>query len=133
MGTITARKRKDGSVGYTAQILRKKGGRIVFREAKTFDKKREAESWIRFRETEIDKPGALERLNADRFTLADAIDRYVEEKGTIGATKDQVLRTIKTFKLATIDCADNEGGLPTVESFEWRASFTQPPSLVQTA
>ncbi|MES4993755.1 MULTISPECIES: site-specific integrase [Agrobacterium tumefaciens complex] len=106
MGTITARKRKDGSVGYTAQILRKKGGRIVFREAKTFDRKREAEAWVRFRETEIDKPGALERLNANRVTLADAIDRYVKEKGTMGATKDQVLRTIKTFKLATMDCAD---------------------------
>ena len=26
MGTIVARKRKDGSVGYTASIVRKKGG-----------------------------------------------------------------------------------------------------------
>lgn len=60
MGTITARNRKDGSLGYTAQILRKKGGSIVVREAKTFDRKREAEAWARFREIEIDRPGAVE-------------------------------------------------------------------------
>ena len=34
MGTITARKRKDGSTGYTAQILRKKGGVILHRETR---------------------------------------------------------------------------------------------------
>ena len=99
MGTITARNRKDGSLGYTAQILRKKGGRIVFREAKTFDRKREAEAWVRFRETDIDKPSALERLNADRFTLADAIDRYVKEKGMMGATKSRCSERSKPSRL----------------------------------
>jgi integrase len=105
MGTISARKRKDGSTSYTAQILRKKGGSIVHREAKTFDRKREADAWIRFREAELDRPGALERVSAKKFTLADAIDRYNDEKKEIGRTKAQVLDTIKSFAIADMECS----------------------------
>lgn len=101
MGTINARKRKDGTTGYTAQILRKKGGAIVWREAQTFDKKREAEAWIRWREAELDKPGAIEQLSKGDSTLADAIDKYVAAKRTIGRTKEQVLRSIKTYPVAS--------------------------------
>jgi integrase len=105
MGTISVRKKKDGTPSYTAQIVRKKGSATVWREAKTFAKKREAEAWIRFREGELDKPGALERVGAKTSTLADAIDRYNEEKKEIGRTKAQVLDTIKDFAIADMDCA----------------------------
>ncbi|MDF0659690.1 tyrosine-type recombinase/integrase [Rhizobium sp. BC49] len=103
MGTISARKRQDGSSGYTAQILRKKGGKIVWREAKTFDKEREAKAWIRWREAELDRPGAIEQLSKSDSTLADAIDKYLAAKRTIGRTKEQCLRTIKTFPIAAKD------------------------------
>ncbi|MGX0937100.1 hypothetical protein ACUXQ2_003173 [Cupriavidus metallidurans] len=33
------RVRKDGSIGYTAQIRLKQGGGVMFTEAKTFDRK----------------------------------------------------------------------------------------------
>jgi integrase len=105
MGTISARKRKDGSIGYTAQILRKKGGAIVLREAKTFDRKREAEAWVRFREGELDKPGGLERAVAPSSTLAAAIDKYLTEYKDIGRTKAQCLKTIKTFAIANMECS----------------------------
>lgn len=105
MGTITARKRKDGSTGYTAQILRKKGGTILLREAKTFDKRREAEAWIRFREGELDQPGALEQAVKPTSTLAEAIDLYVKERKDIGRTKAQCLRSIKDYTIASIDCS----------------------------
>ncbi|MBB4272962.1 site-specific integrase [Rhizobium mongolense] len=105
MGTISARKRQDGSTGYTAQILRKKGGKIVWREAKTFDRQREAAAWIRFREAELDKPGALERASAKSSTLADVIDLYTREKKEIGRTKAQCLRSIKDYTIASMDCA----------------------------
>src|SRR3990167_2537255 len=36
MGSIIARKRKDGSTGYRAQIILKSGGENAFREAKNF-------------------------------------------------------------------------------------------------
>lgn len=38
----------DGCALYTALSPGKKGGHIVFRKAKTFDRKREAEPWYIF-------------------------------------------------------------------------------------
>jgi integrase len=104
MGTITARKRKDGSTGYTGQIVRKKDGAIVLREAKTFDSKREATAWIVYRETELDKPGGLERAVRPSSTLADAIDAYTKRVTDIGRTKTQCLRSIKDYRIANMAC-----------------------------
>ena len=59
MGTITTRKRADGTVGYTAQIRLKQGGRVVHSEARTFDRKPAASAWLKKRETELAEPGAL--------------------------------------------------------------------------
>ncbi|MEF2548909.1 tyrosine-type recombinase/integrase [Aurantimonas sp. E1-2-R+4] len=101
MGTITARKRKNGTTGFTAQIVRKKGGVIVWREAKTFSKKREAVAWAAWREGELDRPGAIDQLNRPAATLADAIDKYLADKRTIGRTKEQVLRTISAHSIAS--------------------------------
>ena len=42
MGTITIRKRGDGTAGYTAQIRIKRGGKIVHTEAQTFDRRQAA-------------------------------------------------------------------------------------------
>lgn len=106
MGTINARKRKDGSTGYTAQILKKQKGVIVHREAKTFDRKEAAKAWIKRRETELSEPGALERAKAPDATLAAAIDRYIaESEKAIGRTKAQVLRSIKDYDIANMECA----------------------------
>ena len=52
MGTIIGRTRKDGSKAFTAQIVIKKGGAIVHREAQTFDRKQAANAWIVKREAE---------------------------------------------------------------------------------
>jgi len=111
MGTIVTRKRKDGSTAFTAQILIKSKGQIVHREAKTFSKEREAKAWMGWRETELKKPGAVNTAKAATYTLADAIDRYLAEKKTIGRTKEQVLRSIKSYPIAAmqadaIDSAD---------------------------
>ena len=104
MGTIISRKRTDGTVGHTAQILIKRGGKIVHREAKTFERKLVAKAWLARRETELAEPGSLERRPDP--TLAVAIDRYIaESKKTPGRTKEQVLRTIKTYDLAEMQCS----------------------------
>ncbi|MBB4067430.1 tyrosine-type recombinase/integrase [Gellertiella hungarica] len=105
MGTIVAKTRKSGSISYTAQIVRKKGAATVHRESKTFSKKREAEAWLRWREAELDKPGALEKINVKSVSLATAIDTYVEAKRDIGRTKAQCLKTIKSFQIGSIECA----------------------------
>jgi integrase len=104
MGTIISRKRTDGTAGHTAQILIKRKGKIVHREAKTFDRKLVAKAWLAKRETELREPGSLERRPDP--TLAVVIDRYIDESNkAIGRTKEQVLRTIKTYDLADMQCS----------------------------
>jgi integrase len=104
MGTIIARKRRDGSTGYMAQIVLKRKGAIVHREAQTFDRKQAAKAWLARRETELAEPRALER--PEDPTLAAVIDRYIEEsKRKIGRTKAQVLRTIKDYDIANMRCS----------------------------
>ncbi|MCV9960707.1 site-specific integrase [Pararhizobium sp. BT-229] len=110
MGTIVERTKADGSVVFVAQILLKQKGKIVFREGRTFARRPAATSWIELREAELRKPGGIQsvqKAKAQRYTLADAIDRYVgENEKAIGRTKAQVLRTIKDYEIAGMDCEE---------------------------
>lgn len=91
-------------MGHTAQIVRKKDGKIVHREAKTFDRKPAARLWLARRETELSQPGGLDRVEDPQLHVV--IDRYVaESKKAIGRTKAQVLRTIKTYDIAELRCS----------------------------
>lgn len=106
MGTIVARKRKDGSTGYTAQVIKKKDGKVVWREAQTFDRRQAAQAWIVKREDEFSKPGGLQKLQTPNGTLSDAIDKYIaSSRKTLGRTKAQVLEAIKAYDIANMDCA----------------------------
>jgi len=105
MGTIVARKRKDKSTAFMAKIILKDKGKVIHRESKTFERKPAAAAWIAKREEELREPGAIERANATHVTLADAIDKYVGESlKAIGRTKAQVLRSIKEYEIAKMDC-----------------------------
>lgn len=109
MGTIVERPRKDGTVGYMAQISLMRDRKIVHRESKTFDRRPAANAWIKKREAELAKPGGLEAARRDRRdpTLSEAIAKYITESAkAIGRTKAQVLATIKTFDIADIPCSD---------------------------
>lgn len=104
MGTIVTRRRKDGTTGHSAQIVIKRGGKIIHRESKQFDRAQAAKAWLARRETELAAPGALERRPDP--TLGAVIDRYIHEsKKAIGRTKAQVLRTIKTYDIADMTCS----------------------------
>jgi hypothetical protein len=106
MGTIFPRKRKSGTTGYHAQLLIKRKGTIVHRASRTFDRKQAAAAWLEKRETELAKPGALERGKTPDPTLASVIDRYTEESvKDIGRTKAQVLRAIKRYYIANQQCS----------------------------
>jgi integrase len=110
MGTVVSRRRADGSQGHTGQIVIKKLGQVVHREAQTFDTHKEAVDWMRDRESELAKPGALDRLQQQAGgkgkTLSDAIDKYTAETNkVIGRTKAQVLNSIKAYDIADLDCA----------------------------
>ena len=107
MGTVIPRKRKDGSTGYHAQLILKRGGEIAHRETRTFDRKQAASAWLEKREKELAKPGALELEKTPDPTLAAVIDRYTNESiKEIGRTKAQVLRAIKTYDIANRNCSD---------------------------
>jgi len=64
VGTITPRKREDGSIGHTAQIRLKKGGQVVYTEAKTFDRAPAAKAWLDKRERKLAQPGGDFALRA---------------------------------------------------------------------
>jgi integrase len=88
-------------MGYRAQILRKKDGKIIWRETQTFDREQGAKAWLARREDELTKPGAMER-RADP-PLRVVIDRYItESERAIGRTKAQVLRTIQKMDIADL-------------------------------
>jgi hypothetical protein len=100
MGTIVGRTRKDGSKAFTAQIVIKKGGVIVHREAETFDRKQAANAWIVKRD-ELKRPDGLGRKEDP--TLAVVIDRYIkksrnpkESRNPVLGSKAQMLSAIKT-------------------------------------
>lgn len=106
MGTITPRKRKDGSIGYTAQIRRKEGRRTVYTEAQTFDREPAARAWLAKRERELSQPGALESAKQEDPALSEVIERYIREsKRDIGRTKAQVLRAIQAATIGGMRCS----------------------------
>jgi len=104
MGTVVARKRKDGTVGYSARIVIKQGGGLAYREGQTFDRQAAALSWIRKRETELAEPGGMHKV--DDPALSKVIDQYIaESRHELGRTKKQVLATIKCDIIADMKCS----------------------------
>ncbi|MCL6284806.1 site-specific integrase [Ruegeria sp. 2012CJ41-6] len=107
MASIIERTRKDGSKSFLAQIIRRASN---YQESRTFDKRKTAETWAKNREKEIDKEIAAGRTpkkrSEKRVTLADAIDKYIDESMTeIGKTKAQVLRTIRDeYDISQMPC-----------------------------
>lgn len=128
MGTILERKRKDGSTGYHAQIVVKREGE-VHRETKTFDRRAAAEAWMRRREDELSRPGAIKIAKVDDPTLGLVIDRYIREsRKTIGRTKAQVLGAIKQHEIAEKPCSTI--GSEDVVAFANSLSATRQPQTV---
>jgi integrase len=99
MGTILARKRQDGSTGYTALIRLKKAGKVVHTESETFDREAAAKAWLKKRETELAVPGALDKPQDP--TLAEVITQLKAH----GKTKMQVLRSISESSLGELRCS----------------------------
>ncbi len=97
MATIRSRKRKDGTIGYTAQIRLFRDGVQVYQEAQTFDRKAAAQAWAKRRESELAVPGAIERAGRVGVTLGDMITRYLDEHRQdmdIGRTKRVTLEAV---------------------------------------
>ncbi|MCK9917934.1 site-specific integrase [Microbacteriaceae bacterium K1510] len=105
MGTIVERKRKDGSIAHTAQIVIKQKGIIVHREAQTFERKQAAFAWLEKREAELKRPGGLAPRHDPPF--GETVERYEEElNGAMGDTKAACLRKVRESKLARLKCSE---------------------------
>jgi len=76
MGTITARRRSDGTTGYTAQIRLKRDGKLVHTEAETFSSKALAREWLTRREAALDAQRARGEPVGKRMTLGDMVSWY---------------------------------------------------------
>lgn len=109
MGSITIRKRKDGSARYTAQIRIMQQGVTVYQESQTFDRKATAQAWIKRRETELAAPGAIAKANRKGVTVREMIDRYLNEYEKIrplGKTKRATLKAISETWLGSVEDSD---------------------------
>lgn len=105
MGSILARERQDGTTGYTALVRIKKAGKVIHSETETFDREAAAKAWLKKRETELAKPGALTK--AEDPTLAEVITKYNTDKlRPHGRTKDQVLRATAASSLGGLKCSE---------------------------
>ncbi|WP_339073144.1 site-specific integrase [Sinorhizobium meliloti] len=126
MGTITARKRKDGSVGYMARVRVMRDG-ATYHETETFDRRPAATAWMKKRERELAIPGAIAGAVAIDPTLAKAIERYTEDSiKEIGRTKAQVLKTIKNYDIANMPCST----IKSRDIIEFLQSLTGKPQTV---
>lgn len=122
MGTITTRKRKDKTTGFTAQIRINRVGLPVYQETQTFDRKQVAQAWIKKREAELTAPGAIERINRKTVSIKQMIDRYLDEYEKVrplGKTKRATLTAISESWLGEVaDSALTSQKL--VEYAQWR-------------
>lgn len=109
MGSITVRKRKDGSAAYTAQIRVMQKGTTVYQESQTFDRKTTAQAWLKKRESELAEPGAIAKANRDGVTIKKMIERYLgeyEKLRPLGKTKRATLLAIGETWLGELEDKD---------------------------
>ena len=103
MGSILTRRRKNGSLGYTAIIRLKRDGKTVVSESATFDRRQLANEWMRRRETELDQQRARGEPLGKGATLVELLHWYTEEKKKIspwGRTKEADLKRLAGYDLA---------------------------------
>ncbi|WP_372826551.1 tyrosine-type recombinase/integrase [Polaromonas sp.] len=122
MGTILARKRQDGTTGYTVLIRIKKAGKVIFSQTETFDREAPAKSWMKKREAELAVPGALDQ--PEDPPLAKLIEKYNADKlRPHGKTKDQVLRSTAASSLGEIQCSK----IQSHHLIDWLRAMTSQP------
>ncbi|NCE85265.1 tyrosine-type recombinase/integrase [Pseudomonas sp. Q1] len=109
MGSITVRKRKDGSVAYNAQIRIMQKGVTVYQESQTFDRKATAQAWIKRVESEMSIPGAIEKSKRSGVTVREMIDLYLleyEKFRPLGKTKRATLTAMGKTWLGEVEDKD---------------------------
>jgi len=125
MGSIRERRRKDGSIGYTAQIILKRKGKPTHREAQTFDRRTSAVAWLKNREAELKQPGGIERAKVKGMTVG-GLEDYIT-KGLKGRylLDPQVTVTIDEYRNFFVNGeVDKPGGYPYVPGLTVRKAVS---------
>ena len=106
MATIQKRIGKTGKITYQAKIRRKCKGKIIHEESKTFDKKNNAELWVRNREAKLDDPHELNKIQSNGITVGQVFKMYLEEFSylrTTSRSKAADLKRLQNTDLAELD------------------------------
>ena len=103
MGSILSRRRKNGSLGYTAIIRLKRDGKTVVSESATFDRRQLANEWMRRRESELDQQRARGEPLGKGSTVAELLTWYgesIKELTPWGRTKEADLRRLAGYDIS---------------------------------
>lgn len=91
----------DGSTAFKAEIVVKKHGLVVHREAKSFDRKKLAKDWAMRREVELQETAVYSKR--DYLPVGDVIRQYLREFNPEGRTKAGDLQRILAHEIAKVD------------------------------
>jgi integrase len=109
MATIVSRKRKDGTVGYTARIRIRRGKKVLYHEAQTFSRLTPARDWARRRELELEDSSALDEACKAPLSLGSLISWYrgtFEKISGWRRTKSKHLAYLERQPIATLNVRD---------------------------
>ena len=101
--TITPLKNANGSTVYKAIVRKKKNGKVIFSESKTFKRKSTAESWANRLEVALEKPGGIESRKLSNIKTGELIQKYidyVDNLKPIGRSKRFSLEKLKKSHIA---------------------------------
>lgn len=87
-----------GNKPWRAEIIKKKGGKIIFRDSATFAKRSDAEQWAIVRESKLVDRETLERAIEKKkdISISDLVDKYIKAEKKVmkwGRTKQADLQS----------------------------------------
>jgi integrase len=107
MPTITARKRKDGTTAYRAEVRIMRDGKQAFKAVQTFDSKPQARAWAAALEAEWETRAMTPERPS--HTVATVIRKYLERLDglqSVGRTRRAVLAAAARSELGAKTAAD---------------------------
>ncbi|MCJ8298767.1 MAG: tyrosine-type recombinase/integrase [Pseudomonadales bacterium] len=105
MATITKYTTSAGKHRYKADIHIRKGGEIIHRELRTFERKRLAEDWAKDREVQLQGHGELEKIKFQGITVSEIVQSYInqfEPDDGFGRSKAFDLKKLQTYPMAEL-------------------------------
>lgn len=101
--SIEKRTKADGTVRYRCTVGVREKGAYLFRENRTFSKQALAKTWGVNRVAELEKNGIPDASDADKITVAELIQKYLDDPkagGKAGKDKSSTLRMLLTAEFS---------------------------------